>query len=68
MQPVIRTIRSSNRPGERAADPKAGEKLYREHCIRCHGASCDGTKKHPQLLAGDKPLADLAKLIDKTVP
>jgi cytochrome c553 len=51
-----------------AADPKAGERIYREHCVRCHGPTGEGTKKHPQPLAGDKPLAELAKVIDKTMP
>src|SRR5260221_532117 len=55
-------------PVSSAADAKAGEKLYREHCVRCHGAAGEGTKKHPQLLTGNKPLAELAKLIDKTMP
>ena len=51
-----------------AADVKAGEKLYREHCIRCHGANGEGTKKYPQLLSSDKSLDVLGKLIDKTMP
>jgi cytochrome c553 len=51
-----------------AADPKVGERLYREHCIRCHGAAGEGTKKHPQPLVGDKPLGELSKVIDKTMP
>lgn len=55
-------------PGASAADPKAGEKLYRQHCARCHGMAGEGTKKHPEPLAGDKPLAELAKVIDRTMP
>jgi cytochrome c553 len=51
-----------------AADPKAGEKLYRDHCLRCHGANGEGTKKYPQQLSGDKPLDVLSKLVDKTMP
>lgn len=55
-------------PAVSAADPRAGEKLYRQHCARCHGATGEGTKKHREPLAGDKPLAELAKVIDKTMP
>lgn len=40
-----------------AADPKVGEKLYREH-----------TKKHPLPLIGDKSVDVLTKVIDKTTP
>lgn len=55
-------------PAVSGADPKAGEKLYRMHCVRCHGPTGEGTKKHPQALAGTMPIAALAKLIDKTMP
>jgi cytochrome c553 len=51
-----------------AADPKAGERLYKQHCARCHGPAGEGTKKHQTPLVGDKPLAELAKVIDKTMP
>jgi cytochrome c553 len=51
-----------------AADLKAGEKLYREHCVRCHGANGEGTKKYPQQLGSEKSLDVLSKLVDKTMP
>src|SRR5579862_5333608 len=51
-----------------AADP-AGEKIYRQQCASCHGAKGEGTKEdYPKPLAGDRSVAQLAKLIAKTMP
>ncbi len=50
------------------AEEPSGEQLYRSHCVRCHGATGEGTKKAPQSLTGDKPIIALAKVIDETMP
>jgi cytochrome c553 len=51
-----------------AADEKTGEQIYKQQCARCHGASGEGTKKYEQALAGDKSVAELAKLVRETMP
>jgi Protein of unknown function (DUF1592)/Protein of unknown function (DUF1588)/PA14 domain/Protein of unknown function (DUF1595)/Cytochrome C oxidase, cbb3-type, subunit III len=46
-----------------------GEKIYRERCASCHGASGEGTDDHyPRPLIGERPVASLARLIAKTMP
>ncbi len=45
-----------------------GAKSYAEHCARCHGDAGQGTKKHPQPLAGNKSVLQLAEVIQKTMP
>ena len=37
-------------------------------CARCHGAKGEGTKKYAQPLIGDKSVAQLAAVIDRTMP
>jgi hypothetical protein len=51
-----------------AADGPTGEQLYKRKCSTCHGADGQGSKAHPQALAGDKPLAELTKIVQKTMP
>jgi mono/diheme cytochrome c family protein len=52
-----------------AAEGLTGEQVYRKRCTSCHGAAGEGTKEHRQKpLAGDKSVAQLAKLIGKTMP
>jgi cytochrome c len=52
-----------------AADAPTGEQIYRKRCAACHGVSGEGTKEHRQKpLAGDRSVAQLAKLIAKTMP
>ena len=50
------------------AEEKSGEQIYKEMCARCHGAKGEGTKKYEQPLTGDKSVARLAKVIDRTMP
>ncbi|MBY0514273.1 MAG: DUF1592 domain-containing protein [Gemmataceae bacterium] len=50
------------------ADDRTGPQIYKEMCARCHGANGEGTKKYAHPLTGDKPLAQLAKVIDETMP
>jgi hypothetical protein len=51
-----------------AADGPTGEQLYKRKCASCHGADGQGSKSHPKSLAGDKPLAELTKVVHKTMP
>lgn len=52
----------------RAEDLAKGEAIYQQLCVSCHGAMGEGTKDHPRILAGDKSIVELAKLIDETMP
>lgn len=50
-------------------DTRTGEQIYRQMCASCHGASGEGTdENHPDPLAGDKSVAQLADVIAETMP
>jgi cytochrome c5 len=56
-----------------AADPPTGEQIYRKQCASCHGANGEGVKEgvkdeYPHPLAGSRSVAQLARLIAKTMP
>src|SRR5207302_1597477 len=52
-----------------AADGGTGEQIYRQMCARCHGTAGEGTKEdYPRSLAGNRSVAQLARLIAKTMP
>jgi cytochrome c553 len=46
----------------------AGEAIYREHCVRCHGDGGVGTQAVPDPLAGERSINQLAAYIDETMP
>ena len=50
------------------AQEKTGAAIYQQLCVRCHGATGEGTKKAPQPLVGEKSIAQLAAVIDRTMP
>lgn len=50
-----------------AAEP-TGAQIYRQHCAHCHGPAGEGTKKASRPLIGDKSIAQLADVIDRTMP
>jgi hypothetical protein len=50
------------------AEEVTGQSIYKEECAYCHGQSGQGTKKHPEPLAGGKSPAQLAKVIARTMP
>lgn len=55
--------------GAEPSAPRSGQQIYEQLCRSCHGAAGEGTDEHyPQALAGDKSVAELATLIDKTMP
>ena len=47
---------------------RRGEEIFKTLCIRCHGAHGEGTKQHRDPLVGDRSVAELAKLIEKSMP
>ncbi len=51
-----------------AEETRTGEQIYKQMCARCHGAKGEGTKKYEPPLTGDKSLAQLAAVIDRTMP
>jgi hypothetical protein len=51
------------------ADPRAGEVVYREDCLRCHGPMGQGVAgKSDEPLLGEKSVAFLAKYIAREMP
>src|SRR5271168_3179412 len=57
-------------PGTAVAAPgRTGEQIYKLQCASCHGAAGEGTDDHyPRALVGERPLANLARYIAKTMP
>ena len=45
-----------------------GKVLFAAHCARCHGADGNGTEEHPEALRGDLSVAQLADVIQLTMP
>jgi hypothetical protein len=46
-----------------------GERIYREQCVRCHGANGEGVAgKHDETLYGEKSVESLSRLIARTMP
>ena len=48
--------------------PKTGEQIYRRQCASCHGVLGEGSEDYPRPLAGDRSTAQLARLIERTMP
>jgi mono/diheme cytochrome c family protein len=55
-------------PRAAAAAEGRGEQIYRRQCTACHGAAGEGTDDYPHALAGDRSVAQLARLIARTMP
>lgn len=52
-----------------AEDEHPGKAIYTKQCASCHGGDGQGTaENYPEALAGDRPLADLARVITETMP
>jgi len=51
-----------------AGETPAGEQIYKDRCVSCHGKAGEGSPDYPRPLAGDRSVAQLAKLIAKTMP
>jgi hypothetical protein len=51
------------------AEPTRGQLVYEQKCAKCHGRQGEGTAdEHPEPLIGDKPVIDLTRVIEKTMP
>lgn len=50
------------------AEERTGAQIYKQLCARCHGPNGEGTKKYESPLVGDKSVAHLANVIDRTMP
>lgn len=59
---------SGSAPMARGDGPGPGAVIYRERCASCHGATGGGTDEYPRPLVGDRSVAQLARLISKTMP
>ncbi|MBN8628947.1 MAG: DUF1592 domain-containing protein [Planctomycetes bacterium] len=56
-------------PGRQALAAETGAQIYARLCASCHGDKGQGVStEYAQPLAGDKPISELAALIDKTMP
>jgi hypothetical protein len=52
-----------------AGDGLSGEQIYKQMCASCHGAKGEGTPDdYPKPLTGDRSIAQLSKLIARTMP
>src|SRR4051794_21001532 len=51
-----------------AGEEKTGEQIYRAMCVSCHGVAGEGSKEFSRELTGDRSPAQLAKLIERTMP
>jgi cytochrome c553 len=52
----------------RAAEARTGEQIYRQQCATCHGTKGEGSDEYPRPLMGDRSVAQLARLIAKSMP
>lgn len=56
-------------PSVRADDrDRDGATIYQQMCLRCHGPGGEGTDDCPRALTGARSIAQLSKLIAKTMP
>jgi hypothetical protein len=51
-----------------AAEPTRGQLVYEQKCAKCHGPQGEGTSDYSEPLIGDKPVIDLVRVIEKTMP
>lgn len=51
------------------AGDRTGEQIWAQSCASCHGAKGEGVPdQYADPLVGDKPVAELARIIDETMP
>ena len=51
-----------------AAQGRSGEQIYRQQCAACHGAKGEGSDDYQRPLMGDRSVAQLTRLIAKSMP
>jgi hypothetical protein len=71
---IVGVVVAAGRQGQRyykknLATPRAGEVVYREDCLRCHGPVGQGVAgKADEPLVGEKSVATLAKYVAREMP
>jgi hypothetical protein len=68
MTPLLSVLALAVWPVASRAGEFTGEQIYKQMCVRCHGAAGEGTTKAPAPLLGGKSVGQLANLIDRTMP
>ena len=68
LPPILGSLLALAVPSSALAQEKTGEQIYREMCVRCHGKAGEGSAKYKVPLIGDKSVAQLALVIDRTMP
>lgn len=53
---------------ERTGILARGRSVYESQCLSCHGENGAGTPNVPAPLFGDRPVSELAEIIDRTMP
>lgn len=52
-----------------AADDRTGEQIWQAQCAKCHGVRGEGVEgEYAEPLIGDKPIGELARIIEETMP
>jgi hypothetical protein len=64
----IALIASIASPARADGPARTGEQIYKAQCASCHGASGEGSKEYQRALLGDRSPAQLARLIERTMP
>lgn len=60
---------ASKSASRQAGGSQSGVKIYRDQCLRCHGASGEGVAgKHDEPLYGERSIESLTRLIARTMP
>src|SRR4051794_35473762 len=62
------TLIAALAPSATAADAPTGEQIYKKKCLSCHGPTGEGSDKHDKPLVGDRSVAQLSKIIARTMP
>jgi mono/diheme cytochrome c family protein len=52
----------------RADAGETGERIYARLCVSCHGKNGEGSAEFPRALTGDRSVAQLSRLIARTMP
>jgi len=59
---------ANNLFADKTPDPHPGARTFAAKCAECHGTDGQGGDGYDDPLFGDEPVADLALLIDRTMP
>ena len=66
---LLRVILLCAAPANLSSAELSGAELYTEMCVRCHGPNGEGVAdKHDEPLYGDRSMASLVRIIQRTMP